>query len=87
MSNTCPCCKRRMPTPRVTVDKRIVQDQAKVEAALASCDAALTNPWFADLWDAIRDEKSRLYRALVDHRLLWALYRRADKKAPYYEVA
>ena len=25
-------------------------------------------------------------RALTDHRLLWSIYRRTDKTAPYYEA-
>jgi hypothetical protein len=48
---------------------------------------AMSNPWFADLKDAIEDEWFRLNRAVYDHKLLWSLYRRADRKAPYYVEA
>lgn len=83
----CPCCKRKMVAPRATMDKRIVQDIAKAQAAIAHCENALVNPWFANAKVAIQDEVVRLNRALTDHRLLWTLYRRADKKPPYYTLA
>jgi hypothetical protein len=40
MSNICPCCHRRIPTPRKAttpkIDKRLEQDIAKANAAIGS---------------------------------------------------
>lgn len=102
MLTICPCCKRKMPSPRGTVkqDARLTQDIAKVEAAILACDRACTNPFFASavnfigqptedraMLEAISNERKRLARALTDHKLLWSMYRRADKRTPYYEAA
>jgi len=84
--NICPCCKRAIPQPKNTLDKRILQDLERVNAAIRACESALSNPFFADAIDAIKAERLRLNRALTDHRLLWSLYRRADKKPPYFVV-
>lgn len=84
--NVCPCCKRKMPVLKSVEDKRFVQDKAKVKAAIRACENALTNPWFADALEAITDEMARLYRMLGgDYKLMWAVYRRADKGVPYYQ--
>ncbi len=38
-------------------------------------------------WRETIDTATKRYtRALTDHRLLWSMYRRADKSAPYYDV-
>jgi hypothetical protein len=90
MNRICPCCKRRIPAPRKTAqsktDKRLEQDIARANAALAAlatCEQrlGLTGPEWRQ---AIESESRRLTRALTDHRILWAIYRRADKSAPYY---
>lgn len=94
MSNICPCCKRRIPAPRKSasapkIDRRLEQDLARANAAiaaLATCEQrlGLTGPeWRA----AIESESQRMTRALTDHRLLWSIYRRADKSAPYWQAA
>lgn len=46
------------------------------------------NPNVADvaMLEAIKDHLVRLNKALHDHKLLWSMYRRADKKTPYYLV-
>ena len=96
--NICPCCKRAIPAPK-TQDKRLAQDIAKVEAAILACDRACTKPFFSStincmgeptadraMLEAISSERKRLARALTDHKLLWSMYRRSDKKEPYYTV-
>jgi hypothetical protein len=78
-----------MPSARATskIDRRITQDLAKVEAAIQACTKAETNPFFADIREAVALEKSRLFRMLNDRRLMWNTYRRRDKGAPYYQGA
>jgi hypothetical protein len=92
MPNICPCCKRRIPTPRKAaqqkIDKRLEQDIARANAALAAlatCEArlGLTGPEWRQ---AIESESQRMQRALTDHRLLWSIYRRTDKTAPYWQA-
>lgn len=57
-----------------------------MKAAIRVCENQLTNPFFADAVEAIADEMARLYRMLGgDFRLMWNVYRRADKGAPYYQ--
>ena len=84
----CPCCKRKMPAPRAVAgqDKRLAQDLGKARAAIEACARAEGNPFFANVIVAIADERARLTRALADLRLLWSIYRRAEKNtaAPYY---
>lgn len=84
--NTCPTCKRRMPTPRTSSDKRLTEDIGKARYSLAVLESVLSNPYYFDIAQAIRDEQSRLVAALSDHRLLWTIYRRNDKSklGPYY---
>lgn len=79
-------------------DKRLEQDIARANAAIAALATAesrytlrsvamtLSPEAFASLRIACESESKRLTRALSDHRLLWAIYRRADKTAPYYEA-
>jgi hypothetical protein len=79
-------------------DKRLDQDIARANAALAALataegrvclrDEPTPSPEaVASLRSAIQSEEKRLRRAVVDHRLLWSIYRRTDKTTPYYEVA
>jgi hypothetical protein len=96
----CPCCHRRMPAPRKTAktDKRLEQDLARANSAIAAlatagsrqtmrvCAEPTPSPESAAaLRAAIESETRRMQRALTDHRLLWSIYRRTDKSAPYYE--
>jgi hypothetical protein len=85
--SVCPTCKRKMPSPKLTEDKRLVEDRLKAKRSLAVLESCLGDAWYFDLADAIRDEQERLIRALSDSRLLWSIYRRADKGKlpPYYE--
>jgi len=83
--NVCPTCKRRMPSPKRTEDKRLTEDRFKAKRSLAILEAALSNPWYFDLTEAIQEEQVRLVRALSDYRLLWTIYRRNGKGTPYYE--
>ena len=74
-------------TPKT--DKRLEQDIARANAALAAlatCEQrlGLTGP---ECRFAIDSESRRMQRALTDHRLLWSIYRRSDKTTPYYESA
>jgi hypothetical protein len=103
MPNVCPCCHRRIPAPRKSasapkIDKRLEQDLARANAALAALataegrvrlrDEPTPSPEaIASLRSAIQSEALRLTRALSDHRLLWAIYRRFDKSAPYWQAA
>lgn len=97
----CPCCHRRMPAPRKTAktDKRLEQDIARANSAIAAlatagsrqtirvyCEPTPSPESAAALRAAIDSETRRMIRSLTDHRLLWAIYRRADKSEPYYEV-
>jgi hypothetical protein len=101
MPNICPCCKRRVPAPRksATTDKRLEQDIARANAAIAALataegrtrlrvynEPAPSPEAIASLRQAIESESKRMTRALTDHRLLWSIYRRTDKTAPYYSV-
>jgi hypothetical protein len=86
--NICPCCKRKMPAPAAPkIDRRITQDLARANASILALMKAEANPFYADIRAAIQDEKIRLRRMLTDHRLMWNVFRRRDKGAPYYETA
>ena len=101
MRNICPCCHRRIPAPRksasaLKTDKRLEQDIARANAAIAAL-ATAESRWrlpdeptpspeaLASFRQAVGSESRRMQRALTDHRLLWSIYRRADKTTPYYE--
>jgi hypothetical protein len=102
MANICPCCKRRIPAPRKfnasKIDKRLEQDIARAQAAIAALATAESRhalrsvcetpspEYVSTLRDAIESETRRMQRAITDHRLLWSIYRRADKTAPYYSA-
>lgn len=87
----CPCCKQVIRAPKAVkaekIDPRITKDLAKVHAAIAALIAAESNPFYADIREAIAAEKLRMHRALDDRRLLWNIYRRIDKGAPYFVAA
>lgn len=105
--NICPCCKRAMPRTKTTkLDKRLSEDIAKAERAIANLEFNAANPPIdlateygpmprflntvspqGSFLAAIALELTRMRLALTDHRLLWSIYRRAEKKAPYYAVA
>lgn len=80
----CPTCGRRLTAPKTTVNKKLTQDLARAEKAIhilrtyshVSASQAEAN----DL------ERQRMERALVDHKLLWSIYRRADKASGYKGV-
>jgi hypothetical protein len=78
-------------------DKRLEMDIARAQAAitaLANADTKLRlrgeptpSPEAITSWrKAIESETQRVRRAIVDHRLLWSIYRRTDKTAPYYQA-
>jgi hypothetical protein len=100
--NICPCCKRRMPAPRKSPapDKRLAQDIARANAAIAAlataesrhtmrvyCELTPSPESVAALRVAIDSESRRMQRAVTDHRLLWSIYRRTDKTTPYWQAA
>lgn len=86
---------RRKPST-VKADKRLEQDLARAQAAIAALATAESRytlrsvcetpspEYLSTLRDVIESESRRMTRALTDHRLLWSIYRRADKSAPYY---
>lgn len=106
-----------MPRTKATkLDKRLRDDLAKAERAIAMLEVNAANPpmdmttvavliprfvngkrvegrfdsqpsALTAFLAAIESELTRMRTALTDHRLLWSIYRRADKKAPYYVVA
>jgi hypothetical protein len=92
MSNVCPCCGRKIIAKKSSapkIDKRLEQDIARANAAidaLATCEQrlGLTGPEWRQ---AIESEARRMQRAISDHRLLWSIYRRADKSIPYWQTA
>lgn len=85
---------RRKPSNKA--DKRLEQDIARAQAAIAALATAESRhalrsvcetpspEYLSTLRDAIESETRRMTRALTDHRLLWSIYRRTDKTAPYY---
>lgn len=100
-NNLCPCCGRKIIAEKSSapkIDKRLSQDLARATDAIAAL-ATAESRWrlrdeptpspeaIASLRSAIDSESRRMTRALTDHRLLWSVYRRADKTTPYYESA
>lgn len=100
-NNLCPCCGRKIIAKKSSapkIDKRLSQDLARATDAIAAL-ATAESRWrlrdeptpspeaLASLRQAIESESHRMTRALSDHRLLWSIYRRADKSVPYYESA
>jgi hypothetical protein len=76
----CPTCKRKF-SARTGTDKKLAQDLARAESSLLTL-----RTYSADneaLREAIDLERQRLERALIDHSLLWSIYRRADKATGY----
>lgn len=74
-------------TPAV-VNKKLAEDLAACEraiAALSTCEHRLGLTG-SEWREAIDTATKRYTRALTDHRLLWSMYRRADKSAPYFDV-
>jgi hypothetical protein len=92
MSNICPCCGRKIIAKKSSapkIDRRLAQDLERANAAiaaLATCEQrlGLSGPEWRF---AIESETRRMQRALTDHRLLWSIYRRTDKTAPYWQAA
>jgi hypothetical protein len=81
------------------VDKRLEQDIARAQSAIAALNTAENRILFrsfnepapspealASFRQAVGSESRRMQRALTDHRLLWSIYRRADKSAPYWQT-
>jgi hypothetical protein len=78
------------------VNKKLTEDIARAQASLAalatapdrqtlrSIDETPSPEGIASLRQACESETKRLQLALVDHRLLWAIFRRSDKSTPYY---
>jgi hypothetical protein len=82
-------------TPTV-VNKKLSEDLAACEKAIAALATAVDRldaddfrcygVHTAESWRPVIDTATARYtRALTDHRLLWSMYRRADKSTPYYE--
>lgn len=88
-ASVCPTCNRRMPVAKVTMDKRIVADVERAEKAISSLVNCQTRSDLAapSMQKAIALELTRMRRAVTDYRLLWSIYRRTDKRGPYYDVA
>lgn len=91
----CPCCKRKMPSVKAKspADKKLAQDIARAEAAIAAL-SRYTEPSSRLWWDvspqlvaACRDEALRMARAIADPRLLWSIYRRKDSGPSYVPEA
>jgi hypothetical protein len=77
---SCPTCGRKFTTPKGS-DKKLAQDLEKAWAAIAVLESfPADSPAMAE---AIALEMVRMRRALVDHSLLWRIYRRADKATGY----
>lgn len=76
----CPTCKRKFATPRGT-DKKLAQDLARAENALYVLETY--QPDSPAMREAIELEAVRMRRALIDHSLLWNIYRRSDKATGY----
>lgn len=83
---TCPCCKHTWSEPKkVKMDARLKKDLARANYSLQCLAAALH--WPAEhesFYAAVRDEQVRMQRALLDHALLWRIYRRNEKGATAY---
>jgi hypothetical protein len=76
----CPTCNRKFPTPKVA-DKKLAQDIARAQAAIL-----VLHSFPADsehLREACQLEAIRLEQAVLDHGLLWSIYRRSDKASGY----
>lgn len=85
----CPHCHLPIPSAvksstKPTVNKKLAQDIKRAEAAIYVLDAAMHNPFFANIQPAIQSERDRLLRAMDAPRVLWAIYRRRDKGPLYY---
>ena len=82
MSNVCPTCNRKFAVVKQTVDKKMVQDMAKAQAAIAVLQRQYDQV-SPSLRVACQMEAERLMRALSTPKLLWSIYRRRDKAAGY----
>lgn len=83
----CPCCNRRIPRAASApkIDKRLAQDLARAESSLDALRKAFNSPGEHESFRvAVQDEIGRLLSAKSDHRLLWNIFRRRDKGAPYF---
>lgn len=78
------------------VNKKLADDLAACETAIAALHTAVDRLDADDFakygyhtrhsWQPVIDAAILRYtRALTDHRLLWSMYRRADKSTPYFE--
>lgn len=88
MKNICPCCKRSMPQPRTdTSTKALMHDLRLAENAIDALESALLWPNESESFrEAVQLELERMTRALTNHRLLAAIYRR-NSKTPCYAMA
>ena len=89
--------QRKASAPAPKIDKRLSQDLARAADAIAAL-ATAESRWrlrdeptpspeaLASLRQAIQSEERRMQRAIVDHRLLWSIYRRTDKTTPYWQA-
>lgn len=81
---SCPTCGRKFVAARAGQDKKLSQDIARAESAIRACMRFLGyHAESESLRSACASEIVRLRRALLDHSLLWAIYRRSDKAAGY----
>lgn len=89
----CPTCRRAFRKPSTptttakTAEGKLAADKKRAQAAIDSLAYAQLNVdyWGASCIDAMASEVSRLRQAIDgDHRLLWSIYRRADKSGISY---
>jgi hypothetical protein len=80
----CPNCGHKFTQTRRS-DKRLNDDIARANDAIAICERAKLSPFFADIVPAIDAEAIRLRGAIAEPFRLWNIYRRKDKGQPYAE--
>lgn len=85
MNDCCPTCKRKFAATKSTSGtKDLNTDLMKCRAALTCLTSAMRWPnEHISFYIAVAAEYTRLSNALSDYRLLWAIYRRSSKNAPY----
>lgn len=90
----CPTCKRKMPVPKDNRRNKLIADQERAQAAITQLEIALE---FPETWrfttadhavnpsfnEALQLEIDRLRLAVTKPRMLWNIYRRADKGPAY----
>lgn len=83
LPHVCPTCNRRIPT-KTTQDRKLTQDLDRAHRAIVALQFAHDWPGETESFRiAVRDEIARMKRALLDHALLWRIYRRKEKTTGY----